>query len=73
MARRLPVDAAPERPASRRVPFPTEAARDVLGLLRTLWAAESNVDRRCILAAAGHKVSQALQLAETDLTPPTYW
>jgi hypothetical protein len=31
-----------------------------------MWAAETNVDRRRILAAAGHKVAQALQLAETD-------
>lgn len=48
------------------VPFPTSAARDVLGLLRSMWLAETNVDRRRILAAAGHKVAQALLLAETD-------
>jgi hypothetical protein len=48
------------------VPFPTEAARDVLGLLRTLYAAETNPDRKRVLAAAGHEVRQALELAETD-------
>jgi hypothetical protein len=48
------------------VPFPTEAARDVLGLLRSLWLAEVNPERRRVLAAAGHKVRQALELAETD-------
>ena len=48
------------------MPLPTEAARDALGLIRSMWAAETNADRRRILAAAGHKVGQALQLAETD-------
>lgn len=31
-----------------------------------MWAADVNPDRRRILAAAGHKVSQALQLAMTE-------
>lgn len=31
-----------------------------------MWAAETTVDRRRILAAAGYKVRQALQLAETE-------
>lgn len=47
-------------------PSPTDAARDVLGLLRSMWAAETTVDRRRILAAAGLKVSQAPPLAEAE-------
>lgn len=48
------------------MPFPTEAARDVLGLLRAMWAAETDPHRRRDLARAGHQVRQALELAETN-------
>ena len=48
------------------MPFPVEAARDVLGLLRAMYSAEEDPSRRRILAEAGHKVRQALELAETN-------
>jgi hypothetical protein len=48
------------------VPFPTEAARDVLGLLRAMYSAEEDPGRRRRLAEAGHQVRQALKLAETN-------
>lgn len=48
------------------MPFPTEAARDVLGLLRAMYSAEEDPHRRRTLAQAGHQVRQALELAETN-------
>jgi hypothetical protein len=48
------------------VPFPAEAARDVLGLLRAMYSAEEDPHRRRALAQAGHQVRQALELAETN-------
>jgi hypothetical protein len=48
------------------VPFPTEAARDVLGLLRAMYRAEEDPHRRRTLAHAGHQVRTALELAETN-------
>jgi hypothetical protein len=48
------------------VPFPSEAARDVLGLLRAMWTAEEDPHRRRELAKAGHMVRQALELSETN-------
>ena len=48
------------------MPFPTESARDVLGLLRVMWSAEQDPHIRRKLAEAGKKVSQALELTETN-------
>lgn len=48
------------------VPFPAEAARDVLGLLRAMYSAEEDPHRKRQLAEAGHKVREALELAETN-------
>jgi hypothetical protein len=48
------------------MPFPAEAARDVLGLLRVMWAAETDPHRKRSIAEAGHKVRQALDLADSN-------
>ena len=62
----LPLDSLAERRPVGCVPFPTEAARDVLGLLSAIWSAEEQPDKRRALAKAGHQVLQALELAATN-------
>ena len=56
--------------SSRRDPFPIEAARDLLGLVRSLYAAAKQRDagKRHLarLAAAGRALSAAIELAQSS-------
>lgn len=48
------------------MPFPAEAARDLLGIIRNMYAAEDQPNRRQQYAQAGHMIRLALELHETD-------
>jgi hypothetical protein len=49
----------------RPEPFPTEATRDLLGLVRAMWRAELDQARRDALAAVGKDLAWSLEIVAT--------